>query len=169
MSSFHLTWQLVQQVGVVLGEIGTFTGAFLAFSNRAKISVWWRGREELIAQRNYAVRQVKELTLRVDYAETLALESRKTVDMFKDQISVIEKQLQSLQGMRTKFDAMFDYTNQLADYSVWLELKVAHFNASVRNPEDRMDLSERTMPVCPQSLADLFHVPQTLQVDLPRE
>lgn len=157
----HVDVVTIQQATLLIGTLFTAGASVWVFLQRTNLSVYIRGREKLIAERNHAFDSIQDFRLRLNLAESRLSDSDRWMSTLRNHSEDQDKEIKRLSlivesGARTreKLDAFVDWTRRLLSHILDIE-NAAKYGG--------VDLSMFSCPPVPSVLADKFDVPEAIR------
>lgn len=137
----------LQNLGQLATGLGSLLSAGYLLGNRARITIWFKRRDQLIAERNVALEQTRVAIAHATSSAMATADFEKSVAALRLQIDDKEERLQQLEHVRPLYDAFILWVPHVLEYIVWIE-KLAK--------SSHVDLGGREMPPLPRVLGDHF-------------
>lgn len=136
-----------QSLGALLSGLAALITALLFLFNRARISVWFKRRDALIAERNVAISRLTEMTDHAKDARTSVRDIKETVTALRLNLESTNDRIVQLERRQPLYDACVLWIPRAIDYIVWIETLATQHG---------LDLGGREMPALPEVIRDAF-------------
>lgn len=138
------TFQYIAAVFGAMTAIFVFVGTI---KNYPKLTVWFKKREQLVAERNVAIAHFQAMSVHFEEARTSVIDLKTSLDAVRVTNTEISIRLKELESMRPLYDAAMIWIPRAFEYIGWIE-KIAKMN--------NFDLGGRELPALPVILVDYF-------------
>lgn len=142
-----VTAAVLQYIAAIFGAMTSIFVFFGAIKNYPRLTVWFKKREQLVAERNVAIAGLQEMSRHFDEARMSVVDLRVSLDAVRTTNTEISVRLRELESMRPLYDASMVWIPQAFEYISWVE-KIAQIN--------NVDLGGRQLPMLPPILVDYF-------------
>ena len=137
----------IQSVGSICTGLATLIGVIYGIVKSPNISTFFKRHITLIAERDYAMTQLRVANEHTQNAVLAMQDFKNSVEALRLQIGFSDRRVADLERVRPLYDAFVLWVPKVLEYVVWIETLARAGN---------LDLKGHSMPPLPEALADHF-------------
>lgn len=135
----------IQSIGSFCTGLAALIGVVYGIIKRPNIAILFQKRVTLIAERNYAMAQLRVANEHAANAIAAMQDFKNSVDALRLQIGFSDRRIHDLEKVRPLYDAFILWVPKVLDYVVWIETLARASN---------LNLKGRAMPPLPEALKE---------------